>query len=99
MLGLHNTDGRSWMHVTASGLTPENQPGPLGVDLYFPLSVWLRDSGRWHAARPAGRHQAGPDYPVRLRLVPPLDPGTAWIDVVAAGRSAEVRAGLPLRWK
>ena len=45
------------MHVTASGLTPENQPGPLGVDLYFPLSVWLRDSsGRWHAsARPGTR--------------------------------------------
>jgi hypothetical protein len=34
-----------------------------------------------------------------LETVPRLNRGTAWIDVVAAGRSAEVRAGLPLRWK
>jgi hypothetical protein len=36
---------------------------------------------------------------LRLETVPRLNRGTAWIDVVAAGRSAEVRAGLPLRWK
>jgi hypothetical protein len=28
-----------------------------------------------------------------------LDRGTAWIDVVAAGQSAEARATLPLRWQ
>ena len=99
LLGLHNTDGHSWMHVTARGLTPENQPGPLGVDMYFPLSVWLRDSGgQWHAACPAGWNRAGPDYPVRLRLVPPLDRSTPWIEVLVSGQSAEVRATLPLRW-
>jgi hypothetical protein len=30
--------------------------------------------------------------------VPPLDSGTLWIDVVATGRSAEVRVRLPLCW-
>ena len=48
------------LHVLAQGVTAE-QAGPLGVDLDFPLSFWLRDSGgRWHAARPAGWHGAGP---------------------------------------
>jgi hypothetical protein len=31
-----------------------------------------------------------------MRIVPPLDRGTAWINIAAAGRSAEVRATLPL---
>jgi hypothetical protein len=39
------------------------------------------------------------DYLLWLRVVPPLDYGTPWIDVVAAGRSAEVQARLPLSWK
>jgi hypothetical protein len=34
-----------------------------------------------------------------LGIMPPLDRGTTWIDVVAAGRSAEARATLPLHWK
>ena len=33
---------------------------------------------------------------VSMRIVPPLDRGTAWINIAAAGRSAEVRATLPL---
>jgi hypothetical protein len=36
---------------------------------------------------------------LRLQIVPPLDCGTARIDVVATGRSAEVRVRLPLCWK
>ena len=102
LLGLHNTEGSSSLHVLAEGLTPEN-PGPLGVDMYFPLSLWLRDSGgRWHAARPAGWHRAGPkgrEYAVRLRLVPALTRSTDWIEVLAGGRSAEVRTKLSLRWE
>ena len=101
LLGLHNTEGMSYLHVLAQGMTAE-QAGPLGVDLDFPLSVWLRDSGgRWHAARPAGWHGAGPrsrEYAVRLRLVPPLPQSTTWVEVLAGGRSAEVRTTLPLRW-
>ena len=101
LLGLHNTEGTSYLHVLAQGMTAE-QAGPVGVDLDFPLSVWLRDSGgRWHAARPAGWHGAGPrnrEYAVRLRLVPPLPQSTTWVEVLAGGRSAEVRTKLPLRW-
>ena len=101
LLGLHNTEAKSSLHVLARGLMPEN-PGPFGVDMYFPLSVWLRDSGgRWHAGRPAGWHRTRPgdrEYAVRLQLVPPLPRSTAWIEVLAGGRSAEVRTKLPLRW-
>jgi hypothetical protein len=102
LLGLHNTEGTSSLHVLARGMTADGHLGPLGVDLDFPLSIWLRDSGgRWHAARPAGWHQAGPkdrEYAVRLRVVPPLTRSTEWIEVLAGGRSAEVRTRLPLRW-
>jgi len=34
-----------------------------------------------------------------LAIAPPLEAGTPWIDLVAAGQSAEVRARLPLSWK
>ena len=102
LLGLHNTEGTSSLHVLARGMTAEGHAGPLGVDLDFPLSVWLRDSGgRWHAARPAGWHRSGPkdrECAVRLRLVPPLPQSTTWVEVLAGGRSAEVRTRLPVRW-
>jgi hypothetical protein len=35
---------------------------------------------------------------VWLGIVPPLDSGTRWIDMVATGRSAEARIRLPLCW-
>jgi len=99
LLGLDNTDGCSSLHVLARGMPTEGQPGPLGVDLDFPLSLWLRDSGgRWHAARPAGWHRADTECVVRLRLVPPLPESADSIEVLAGGRSAEVRVRLPLRW-
>jgi hypothetical protein len=102
LLGVLNTEGSSSLHVLAQGMTAEGHPGPLGIDLDFPLSIWLRDSGgRWHAARPAGWHRAGlgnGERVVRLQLVPPLTRSTPWVEVLAGGRSAEVRATLPLRW-
>jgi hypothetical protein len=102
LLGLHNTEGSSSLYVLARGMTAEGRPAPLGVDLDFPLSVWLRDgAGRWHAACPAGSHRTRPGHrecTIRLRLVPPLPRSTPWVEVLAGGRSAEVRARLPLRW-
>jgi hypothetical protein len=99
LLGLLNTDGGSWLQVLARGLVPETPRGPFGIDSYFPLSVWIRDSGgRWHACRPAGWHRANGEYVLKLQLVPPLSRSTAWIEVLAAGPSAQVRVQLPLRW-
>jgi len=100
LLGLQHTQGSSVLHVLAQGQAPEPRPGPLDIDLNFPLSFWLRDSaGRWHAARPDRCHQAGRERAIRLRLVPPLARPADWVEVLAGGRSAEVRATLPLRWR
>ncbi len=99
LLGLQHTGGSSSLHVLARGRMREHVPGPLDVDLAFPLSIWLRDSGgRWHATRPDRRHRTDGECAIRLQLVPPLTRPPAWIEVLAGGQSAEVRARLPLRW-
>jgi len=65
----------------------------------FPLSVWIRDSGgRWHAAQQASGYRDDREYALVLRLVPPLTRATDWIELLAAGPAAEVRAKLPLCW-
>src|SRR5690348_8779801 len=100
LLGLQHTQDGSALHVLVQGRIPEPRPGPLDIDLNFPLSLWLRDSGgRWHAARPDRCHQAGQESAIRLRLVPPLTRPADRVEVLAGGRSAEVRATLPLRWR
>ena len=100
LLSLLNTDEGSWLQVLARGLEPEVPRGPFGIDVYFPLSVWIRDSGgRWHACRPAGWHRHDGEYMLKLQLVPPLTRSTGWIEVLAAGPSAQVRVQLPLRWR
>ncbi len=99
LLDLHNFDGLSFLQVLATGLTPEEHHGPFGLDLYFPLSVWVRDSGgRWHATRPSGWHRTDGEYALRLQLLPPLPRSAEWIEVQAGGLSAQARARLPLRW-
>jgi hypothetical protein len=100
LLSLVNTDDGSWLQVLARGLDPETPAGPFGIELYFPLSVWIRDSGgRWHACRTAGSHRDNGEYALKLQLVPPLTRSTDWIEVLAAGPSAQVRVQLPLRWR
>jgi hypothetical protein len=100
LLGLQHTQGSSVLHVLVQGRIPEPRPGPLDIDLNFPLSLWLKDSGgRWHAARPDRCHQAGQESAIRLRLVPPLTRPADRVEVLAGGRSAEARVTLPLRWR
>ena len=99
LLGLHNYDGSTWMNALALGWPPDLRQPPLGLDTAFPLSVWVRDdAGRWHAARPAGWYDEGGEAALTLRLTPPLTRSSAWIEVLATGQSAEVRATLPLYW-
>jgi hypothetical protein len=103
--GLHHGDRGTIMHLLATGVTLEAgwpyaiRPVP---------ALWIRDSyGRWHTTdtdgvvRPWGHHGANPwtdtcMVTVWLRIIPPLDRGTAWIEISATGRSAQVRATLPL---
>jgi hypothetical protein len=92
LLGLHNVERGTVLDVLVSA-----------VEAPLPLSVWVHDSGgRWHATRQVGprspRASSG-EHPVSLQLAPPLTRSTPWIEVVAAGMSAEVRATVPLRWR
>jgi hypothetical protein len=100
LLALGNSEGSTTMSVLASDLPPDAPRGsPGGADMHFPLSIWVRDSGgRWHATRPTGWTWADGDYTITLHMVPPLARSTSWIDVLAAGQSAEVRVRLPLDW-
>jgi hypothetical protein len=103
--GLHHGDRGTIMHLLATGVTLE-AGWPYAIRPVPPL--WIRDSyGHWHATdvdgvvRPWGHHGANPwtdtcMVTVWLRIIPPLDRGTAWIEISAAGRSAQVRATLPL---
>jgi hypothetical protein len=99
LLGLHNYDGGTWMETLVLGRLPGPGPRVLGLDTAFPFSMWLRDeAGRWHAARAAGWHHEEGEATLTLRLTPPLARSCAWLDVLATGQSAEVRATVPLCW-
>jgi hypothetical protein len=100
ILGLHNGERCQFLHLLASGVTPEytSRYGLLADRM--PI-LWLRDrDGRWHTARPvrSAPLRETDDYMLWLRVVPPLDYGTADVDVVVTGPSAEVQVRLPLSW-
>ena len=99
LVGLYNSQGTTVLHVLARGLQRDERRGPHGINLDFPLSLWLRDSGgRWHATRAIGALADAPEHSIGLTVVPPLPRSTTWVEVIASGRSGEVRARLPLRW-
>ena len=99
VLGLYHAERDTIVHMLASGVTPEDDWEYYRGVRPLP-SLWVQDSrGHWHTRLDA----YSPDVDageviLRLAIVPPLDPGTAWIDVVAAGQSTEVRVRLPLCW-
>ena len=100
LLGLEHTEGSSFVHALVQGQMSDPQSGPLDVDLNFPLSLWLRDSGgRWHIGRPDRWNRGDRESTVRLRLVPSLTRPADRVEVLAGGRSAEVRVSLPLYWR
>jgi hypothetical protein len=96
ILGLTSSADGTILHVHASGPARQFYYGPPERNLA--PTIWIRDSrGRWHATRVREYHEG--DITMHLQVVPPLSHGTAWIEVLAAGQSAEVRATLPLRWQ
>ena len=97
ILGLHHSGDRTILHMLASGVTTgDDWAYTRGVRP--PPVVWIRDSdSRWHTTRTDGVSPSGNTGDVMwgLEIMPPLDRGTAWIDVVVGGRSAKIRARLP----
>jgi len=100
---LHNVDGSTVLYGHASGVTPPGPGGPPGAELDFPLRIWIRDSrGWWHATRATARRWSAEDdseMTLRLEVVPPLSRAATWIEILAAGPSAQARMTLPLRWQ
>jgi DNA-binding CsgD family transcriptional regulator len=103
VLGLHNFDGSTVLYGHASGVTPPGPGGPPGAELDFPLRIWVRDSrGLWHATRATTRRWSAEDdneMTLRLEIVPPLSRAVTWIEMLAAGPSAQAQTTLPLRWQ
>jgi hypothetical protein len=100
IVGLHNSATQTIVHTLVTGVTPEDDWTYGRVVRPLP-ALWIRDSSsRWHATRTNGTGLSGNsgEVIVWLEIVPPLDSGTTWIDLVATGRSAEVRVRLPLCW-
>jgi hypothetical protein len=100
IVGRHNSATQTIVHTLVSGVTAEDDWTYGRVVRPLP-ALWVRDSsGRWHATRTYFTMPSGTSGEVVLwlEIVPPLDRDTAWIDLVATGRSAEVRVRLPLSW-
>ena len=98
VLGLHNCQDSTVLHMHASGPNTDAIHGP--DDLYPWAIIWVRDSGgRWHATRTLGRSGKDDEVALRVEVVPPLSRATAWIELLAAGPSAELRATVPLHWE
>jgi hypothetical protein len=98
ILDLHHDESGNILHMLVSGVTMEDT-WPYSREVR-PLPVlWIQDSSaRWHTTQTHGTGRPGGNGEVVLWLdiKPPLERGTTWVDVVAAGQSAEVRARLPL---
>ena len=100
VLSLHQDERGTILHLHAGGVTMEDDWEYYRAVRPLP-ALWIRDNaGRWHATRDYGPTPLGDNGEVTLELAiaPPLEASTPWIDVVAAGQSAQVRARLPVRW-
>jgi hypothetical protein len=101
VLGVHHGERGTILHLHAGDVTMEDDWEYYRAVRPLP-TLWIRDNvGRWHATnhyapRPLGDHG---EVTLDLAIVPPLEAGTPWIDMVAAGPSAQVWTRLPLRWK
>ena len=94
------------MHMHASGPMcqlnghPDDPWSDHPDELYRWPVLWIRDSGgRWHTTRIRRRSRMNDQVGLRLEVIPPLSRATTWIEVLAAGHSAQARATLPLRWQ
>ena len=98
ILGLHNYQGSTIMHMHASGPASYIIYGP-DEPYSWPL-VWICDSGsRWHVTRTSGQSGMNGEIALRLEIVPPLSHATTWIKVRATGQTAQADARLQLHWQ
>jgi hypothetical protein len=94
LLGLHSDEDGTMLHIHASGVPEDADPAE-----FFPV-FWLRDDGgRWHTARNTGwSFREGTERVTVLPVTPALNQCTS-LEIIVAGRTAEVRTTLPLYWR
>jgi hypothetical protein len=98
ILGLHNCQDSTIMHMHASGPACHSIYGP--DEPYSRPPVWICDSGgHWHVARTSGQSGMNGEIALRLEIVPPLSHATTWIKILATGPAAQARATLQLHWQ
>lgn len=95
VLGLSADETGTVLHVHARGI-----PAHLDPHAAFLPVFWLRDDdNRWHTAHISDWATGDDDeITAQLRVVPPLTHGTS-VDLIAGGRSEQVRTTLPLDWR
>jgi len=92
ILGLINSQTQTSLHILVIGAPVDHHDDTLPV-------LWMRDDlGGWHATFPATWNRGGGESRAELTVSPPLNRASA-VDILAFGRSAEVRTTLPLRWR
>jgi hypothetical protein len=98
ILGLHNCQDSSTLHMHATGPACHTAYGQ--DEHYSWPTIWICDrGGRWHTTRTSGQSGMNGEIALRPEIVPPLSRATTSIEVRATGQSAQTRARLPLRWQ
>jgi hypothetical protein len=101
VLGLNHGEPSTFMHLLASGVSPDDEWSYSRGVRSLP-ALWIRGSnGDWHATRSRGLTPWKDTTMMMmwLEIVPPLEAGAGWIDVLATAPSAQVRVRLPLCWQ
>ncbi|HEU5417671.1 MAG TPA: hypothetical protein VFV41_08260 [Streptosporangiaceae bacterium] len=89
LLGIRaSEDGDSALNLYATGVS---------ADEPLPWLLWVRDACGWHAVSQWPRGGGADEAWVECQVVPPPTPGD-WLEVLACGRSADVRVTVPVRW-
>jgi hypothetical protein len=94
ILGVHDTGVRTVIFMHAAGATED---GVSGTDTW-PV-IWVRSRSGWHATRTGHSMDLDGEVTMNVAVMPPPGRDADWIEVIAAGRTAEARVTLPLRWQ
>jgi len=93
ILGVHDTGDRTVIFMHADGMTGDGSSatdtGPV---------IWVRAPDGWHATRSGGSADLDGEVTMDVAVLPPLGRDPSWVEVIVAGRPAEARVTLPLRW-
>jgi hypothetical protein len=97
LAGLRSDEAGADLHVMAWGarVVPHYRDDSIRA-----WSWWARDDrGRWHLAEDGSSSASEGHAELTLRLIPPLHPEAASLEVTVIGRSGQASATVPLDWR